>query len=75
MLSVTNAPVGATFAWSGPGGFTSTGNPIDLTGQPEGIYYVAVTDTTTNPPCVSNGQYQFDMPDAGTPIADPIIII
>lgn len=75
MLSVTNAPAGATFAWTGPGGFTATGNPIDLTGQPEGTYYVAVTDTSTSPPCVSNGQYQFDMPNAGTPIADPIIII
>ena len=75
ILSVTNAPAGATFAWSGPGGFSATGNPIDLTGQAEGTYYVSVTDTSTSPPCVSNGQYQFDMPNAGTPISDPIIII
>lgn len=75
MLSVTNAPAGATFAWTGPGGFTATTNPIDLTGQAEGTYYVSVTDTSTNPPCVSNGQYQFTMPNAGEPIADPIIII
>ena len=75
ILSVTNAPIGAMFAWSGPGGFSATGNPIDLTGQAEGTYYVSVTDTSTSPPCVSNGQYQFDMPNAGTPISDPIIII
>jgi len=75
ILSVTNAPAGATFAWSGPSGFSATGNPIDLTGQAEGTYYVSVTDTSTSPPCVSNGQYQFDMPNAGTPISDPIIII
>jgi len=72
VLTITNAPPGATYSWTGPNGFTATTNPITMID--EGTYYVQVTDNSTTPPCVSTGQYVFNMPNAGTPISNPIII-
>lgn len=37
-------PNSATYAWTGPNGFTSTNNPLVLTNQPIGIYNVIVTN-------------------------------
>lgn len=37
-------PNSATYAWTGPNGFTSTSNPLVLTNQPVGIYNVVVTN-------------------------------
>lgn len=37
-------PNSATYAWTGPNGFTSTNNPLLLTNQPIGIYNVVVTN-------------------------------
>lgn len=34
----------ATFNWTGPNGFTSTGNPIDITGNEAGDYSLEVTN-------------------------------
>lgn len=34
----------ATYSWSGPNGFTGTGNPIEVTGEEIGDYVVNVTD-------------------------------
>ncbi|MEC4004538.1 gliding motility-associated C-terminal domain-containing protein [Flavobacterium sp. SUN052] len=35
----------ATYLWSGPNGFSSSTNPINITGQPIGIYSVNVTNS------------------------------
>jgi len=37
-------PSAATYLWSGPNGFSSTGNPLVLTNQPIGNYTVVVTN-------------------------------
>jgi gliding motility-associated-like protein len=37
-------PATATFTWSGPNGYTNTGNPIEITREDTGDYTVQVTD-------------------------------
>jgi gliding motility-associated-like protein len=34
----------ATYSWTGPNGFTSTENPVELVGLPPGLYEVTVTN-------------------------------
>ena len=38
-------PITASYQWSGPNGYSSTSNPIDITQLPVGIYTVTVTNT------------------------------
>ena len=42
-----------TYSWTGPNNFTSSSNPIEITGEPRGMYYLTITDafgcSKTNP--------------------------
>lgn len=51
VLTITVVPIrnsfqqaAATYSWTGPNGFTSTENPIDLAGLSPGLYQVTVTN-------------------------------
>jgi hypothetical protein len=72
VLTVTGAPAGSTITWTGPNGFTATGASTPITD--EGTYIVTVVDNTANPPCTSTAVYNFVMPDAGEPIANPVLV-
>lgn len=64
---------GFTIEWSGPGGWTYTGNPATLP-DVEGTYTAVVTGTNANGACSTTVSYYHDMPEAGTP-TDTIIIV
>lgn len=68
---VTGIP-DSDIAWTGPNGFTATGNDVPITD--EGLYIVSITDNSQDPPCKSTANYEFIEPNAGTPIDDPIIV-
>ena len=47
----SSTPSGATFAWSGPGGFSSS--QTSITATQSGTYTLTITDNTLNPACTS----------------------
>jgi gliding motility-associated-like protein len=47
----SSAPSGATFAWSGPGGFSSS--QTSITAIQPGTYTLTITDNTLSPACTS----------------------
>ena len=70
VLSVTNAPEGATISWVGPGGYNYSGNDAPV--EDDGTYTVTVVDDTATPPCTSTASYTFNHANAGEPISNPI---
>lgn len=70
-LTITGFIGGATIEWTGPGGFTATGNPVTF---PEGTPSGTFTATITDGACVDVVNYPYTQPNAGTPIDDPILI-
>ncbi len=72
ILHVDGAPSGADIQWSGPNGYSHSGNDAPITD--EGLYICTVTDNSVSPPCVSTANYTFVAPQAGIPIDDPIIV-
>lgn len=70
-LTITGFLGGATIAWTGPGGFTGTGNPVTFPEDtPTGTFTATITDGT----CVDVVNYPYTRPEAGTPIDDPILV-
>lgn len=68
-IQATNGDLSeCTVNWIGPQGFTATGPVIEA--GPEGMY----TATVSCGGCTSSVSYFHDKPNAGTPIANPIII-
>lgn len=75
-LTLTGAPAGATITWSG-NGLSGTGNPITFASTtPSGTFTATVTDTISVPgeTCTYTATYNYTKPNAGTPIAPPIIV-
>jgi hypothetical protein len=69
VLTVYGTIDGFDISWTGPGGFTATGNNITIPNV-EGEYIA----TLTGADCTSTVSYYFDKPSAGTP-TDTIIIV
>lgn len=65
-------PNTATYAWTGPNGFTSTNNPLILTNQPSGDYTVVVTNNEgcIIPQTISIASTFCDFPNVITPGSD-----
>lgn len=70
-LTITGFVGGSTIEWTGPGGFTGTGNPVTF---PEDTPSGTFTATITNGECEDVINYPYTRPEAGTPIDDPIIV-
>lgn len=64
----------ATYLWTGPSNFTSTDNPIQITGLMPGFYEVTVTNSdgcpTTNGVQISNTRCSTTIPNVITPNDD-----
>jgi hypothetical protein len=76
VLTLTGAPAGATITWSG-NGLSGTGNPVTFESTtPSGTFTATVTDITSVPgeTCTYTATYNYTKPNAGTPIAPPIIV-
>lgn len=66
VLTVAGDLTDATISWTGPGGFTATGN--DITVDENGIYYANIA----KPGCSATVSYLFNHAEAGTPIDEEI---
>jgi hypothetical protein len=70
-LTISGAPVGSTISWTGPNGFTATGNNVMFpSNTPSGLFTATVVDGD----CTYTATYNYTKPNAGTPIANPILI-
>lgn len=70
-LTISGSPVGSTISWTGPNGFTATGNNVMFpSNTPSGLFTATVVDGD----CTYTATYNYTKPNAGTPIANPILI-
>ena len=70
-LTLTGAPVGSTITWTGPNGFTATGNNVMFpSNTPSGVFTATVVDGT----CTDTATYNYTKPNAGTPNSNPILV-
>ena len=68
-LTIAGYPAGATITWSGPGGFTGTGNPVTFPAStPSGLFTATIVDGS----CTYQATYNYTKPNAGTPVNNPI---
>ena len=70
-LTLTGAPVGSTITWTGPNGFTATGNNVMFpSNTPSGVFTASVVNGT----CTDTATYNYTKPNAGTPNSNPILV-
>lgn len=70
-LTLSGAPGGATISWTGPDGFSDTGNPVTF---PKGTSSGTFTAEVTDGDCTYFATYNYTKPNAGQPTGDPILI-
>ena len=70
-LTISGAPVGSTISWTGPNGFTATGNNVTFPSTtPSGVFTATVVDGE----CTYPATYNYTKPNAGTPNSNPILV-
>jgi hypothetical protein len=70
-LTITGYVAGSTITWTGPNGFTASGDVVVFPSTtPSGVF----TATIVNGQCTNEATYNYTKPNAGTPVSNPIIV-